>query len=131
MTSTSAVLENTAAYAEAEQTATRAAAACCGRGDSALDVVAYDRLVRAVEGYEQAHPDEVPPATFEVRGAARRPGEAASITKSSTSLGRRANSATASPSSIRNSIGLCNRRGVPLSLPLGMKKTAPSRSSVE
>ncbi|MGW0546191.1 NAD-dependent DNA ligase LigA [Streptomyces altiplanensis] len=72
MTNTSAVLENTAAYAEAVQTATRAAAAYYGRGDSALDDDAYDRLVRAIEGYEQAHPDEVLPdsPTGKVAGGA-------------------------------------------------------------
>lgn len=59
MTNTSAVLANTAAYAEAVQTATRAAAAYYAQGDSALDDDAYDRLVRGIEGHEQAHPDEV------------------------------------------------------------------------
>ncbi|WP_093797893.1 NAD-dependent DNA ligase LigA [Streptomyces sp. Wb2n-11] len=72
MTNTSAVLEDTAAYAEAVQTATRAAAAYYGRGDSALDDDAYDRLVRAIEGYEQARPDEVLPdsPTGKVAGGA-------------------------------------------------------------
>ncbi|GAA2963569.1 NAD-dependent DNA ligase LigA [Streptomyces enissocaesilis] len=72
MTNTSAVLENTAAYAQAVQTATRAAAAYYGRGDSALDDDAYDRLVRAIEGYEQAHPDEALPdsPTGKVAGGA-------------------------------------------------------------
>ncbi|MGR8007207.1 NAD-dependent DNA ligase LigA [Streptomyces hypolithicus] len=61
MTNTPAVLADPAAYAAAVQTATRAAAAYYGRGDSALDDEAYDRLVRAVEGYEHEHPDEVLP----------------------------------------------------------------------
>ncbi|GGX15535.1 NAD-dependent DNA ligase LigA [Streptomyces chryseus] len=72
MTNTPAALAHSAAYAEAVQTATRAAAAYYARGDSALDDDAYDRLVRLIEAYEQAHPDEVLPnsPTGKVAGGA-------------------------------------------------------------
>ncbi len=59
MTTTPAVLADAAAYADAVATATKAAAAYYAGGDSALDDDNYDRLVRAIEAYEQEHPDEV------------------------------------------------------------------------
>ncbi|SDJ36594.1 DNA ligase (NAD+) [Streptomyces indicus] len=59
MTTTSAVLADASAYADAVATATKAAAAYYAGGDSALDDDSYDRLVRAIEAYEKEHPDEV------------------------------------------------------------------------
>ncbi|WP_405595286.1 NAD-dependent DNA ligase LigA [Streptomyces sp. NBC_01410] len=53
-----ATLEDSAAYAEAVETATKAAAAYYATGESTLDDDAYDRLVRGIAAYEQAHPDE-------------------------------------------------------------------------
>ncbi|WP_406002562.1 NAD-dependent DNA ligase LigA [Streptomyces sp. NBC_00829] len=54
-----AVLADSTAYAEAVGTAAKAAAAYYATGESSLDDDAYDRLVRGIEAYEQAHPDEV------------------------------------------------------------------------
>ncbi|MEV6655011.1 NAD-dependent DNA ligase LigA [Streptomyces sp. NPDC051219] len=59
MKTTSAALADTAAYAEAVETATTAAAAYYATGESPLDDDAYDRLVRAVAAYEDEHPDDV------------------------------------------------------------------------
>ncbi|NGO74694.1 NAD-dependent DNA ligase LigA [Streptomyces sp. YC504] len=72
MTTTSAVLVDAAAYAEAVETATKAAAAYYAGGDSALDDDNYDRLVRGIEAYEKEHPDEVLPGspTGKVAGGA-------------------------------------------------------------
>lgn len=53
-----ATLEDSAAYAEAVETATKAAAAYYATGESTLDDDAYDRLVRGIAAYEQAHPYE-------------------------------------------------------------------------
>ncbi|WP_066949510.1 NAD-dependent DNA ligase LigA [Microtetraspora fusca] len=59
-------------YAEAVRVAVDAAAAYYGAGDSALDDDAYDRLVRGIEAYEAAHPDQVLPGspTGKVAGGA-------------------------------------------------------------
>ncbi|WP_434975563.1 NAD-dependent DNA ligase LigA [Streptomyces mesophilus] len=72
MTTTSAVLVDAAAYAEAVETATKAAAAYYAGGDSALDDDSYDRLVRGIEAYEKEHPGEVLPGspTGKVAGGA-------------------------------------------------------------
>ncbi|MEN8652057.1 NAD-dependent DNA ligase LigA [Streptomyces sp. 21So2-11] len=59
MTTPAADLADPAAYAEAIETAVKAAAAYYATGDSALDDDAYDRLVRGIAAYETAHPDEV------------------------------------------------------------------------
>jgi DNA ligase (NAD+) len=61
-----------AAYAQAVQTAVDAAAAYYGAGDSPLDDDAYDRLVRGIAAYEDAHPDHVLPdsPTGKVAGGA-------------------------------------------------------------
>ncbi|MFF3290856.1 NAD-dependent DNA ligase LigA [Streptomyces sp. NPDC003023] len=67
-----AVLADPAAYAGAVETATRAAAAYYGSGESALDDDAYDRLVRGIAAYEREHPEEISPAspTGKVAGGA-------------------------------------------------------------
>ncbi|MEV6397481.1 NAD-dependent DNA ligase LigA [Streptomyces sp. NPDC051907] len=54
-----AVIEDASAYAQAVETATKAAAAYYAAGESPLDDDAYDRLVRGIEAYERSHPDEV------------------------------------------------------------------------
>ncbi|MFF3322468.1 NAD-dependent DNA ligase LigA [Streptomyces sp. NPDC002889] len=54
-----ASVDDASAYAEAVETATKAAAAYYATGESTLDDDAYDRLVRGIEAYEQAHPDAV------------------------------------------------------------------------
>ncbi|MFI9586771.1 NAD-dependent DNA ligase LigA [Streptomyces sp. NPDC052236] len=59
MTTHADALTDGAAYAEAIETATKAAAAYYATGESALDDDAYDRLVRGIAAYEEAHPDEV------------------------------------------------------------------------
>jgi DNA ligase (NAD+) len=61
-----------AAYAQAVQTAVDAAAAYYGGGESSLDDDAYDRLVRGLTAYEDAHPDHVLPdsPTGKVAGGA-------------------------------------------------------------
>ncbi|MEU6387828.1 NAD-dependent DNA ligase LigA [Streptomyces sp. NPDC046939] len=70
MTTTSAVpsalpapaeLPDAAAYAQAVEEARAAAAAYYEGGTSRLDDDAYDRLVRAITAYEEAHPDQVLP----------------------------------------------------------------------
>ncbi|MFE2036816.1 NAD-dependent DNA ligase LigA [Streptomyces scopuliridis] len=61
MTTTSAPVLDAAAYAQAVDHAAKAAAAYYASGESALDDDAYDRLVRGIAAYEQAHPDEVLP----------------------------------------------------------------------
>lgn len=67
MTTTSAVpsalpaFTDAAAYAQAVEEATTAAAAYYEGGTSRLDDDAYDRLVRAITAYEDAHPDQVLP----------------------------------------------------------------------
>jgi DNA ligase (NAD+) len=52
-------LADTAAYAVAVETATKAAAAYYAIGESTLDDDAYDHLVRGIAAYEQAHPEEM------------------------------------------------------------------------
>ncbi|MEV6785370.1 NAD-dependent DNA ligase LigA [Streptomyces sp. NPDC051098] len=63
MTTTSpaapAAIADSVAYAEAVETASRAAAAYYATGESTLDDDAYDRLARGIAAYEEAHPDEV------------------------------------------------------------------------
>nr|WP_062332613.1 NAD-dependent DNA ligase LigA [Herbidospora sakaeratensis] len=60
------------AYAEAVQLAVDASAAYYADGTSTLDDDAYDRLVRGIEAYEAAHPEQVLPAspTGKVAGGA-------------------------------------------------------------
>ncbi|WP_307665290.1 NAD-dependent DNA ligase LigA [Streptomyces sp. V1I1] len=58
-----AALADSAAYAEAVDTATQAAAAYYATGESTLDDDAYDRLVRGIAAYEQAHPGEMSAAS--------------------------------------------------------------------
>ncbi|MCX4825453.1 NAD-dependent DNA ligase LigA [Streptomyces sp. NBC_01142] len=67
-----AALEDASAYAAAVETATKAAAAYYASGESPLDDDAYDRLVRGIDAYEQAHPDETAPdsPTGKVAGGA-------------------------------------------------------------
>ncbi|WP_199486725.1 NAD-dependent DNA ligase LigA [Actinomadura logoneensis] len=52
-------ISDEAAYAAAVQTALDASAAYYGDGTSALDDDAYDRLVRGIAAYEEAHPELV------------------------------------------------------------------------
>ncbi|MGN9842546.1 NAD-dependent DNA ligase LigA [Nonomuraea sp. H19] len=68
----SAVLADDAAYAEAVQLAVDSAAAYYADGTSALDDDAYDRLVRGIQAYEEAHPEAVLPSspTGKVAGGA-------------------------------------------------------------
>ncbi|WP_328404405.1 NAD-dependent DNA ligase LigA [Streptomyces sp. NBC_00390] len=54
-----AAVTDATAYAEAVQTAAQAAAAYYATGESTLDDDTYDRLVRGIAAYEQAHPDEI------------------------------------------------------------------------
>lgn len=67
-----AVIADAAAYAEAVETAARAAAAYYATGESILDDDSYDRLVRGVAAYELEHPHDVSPAspTGKVAGGA-------------------------------------------------------------
>ncbi|GAA5058805.1 DNA ligase (NAD+) [Thermocatellispora tengchongensis] len=66
------ILADQAAYAEAVQLAVDAAAAYYADGTSPLDDDAYDRLVRGIAAYEEAHPGDVLPAspTGKVAGGA-------------------------------------------------------------
>ncbi|NUS03099.1 MAG: NAD-dependent DNA ligase LigA [Nonomuraea sp.] len=66
------VLADETAYAEAVQLAVDSAAAYYADGTSTLDDDAYDRLVRGVQAYEEAHPDQVLPTspTGKVAGGA-------------------------------------------------------------
>ncbi|WP_153450116.1 NAD-dependent DNA ligase LigA [Streptomyces smaragdinus] len=66
------VLADAAAYAQAVEDAVKAAAAYYAAGDSALDDDSYDRLVRGIAAYEDAHPGEVLPEspTGKVAGGA-------------------------------------------------------------
>lgn len=59
MTTTDAVIADDLAYADAVETAVKAAAAYYAGGDSALDDDAYDRLVRAIAAWEDGHPEQV------------------------------------------------------------------------
>ncbi|WSD31045.1 NAD-dependent DNA ligase LigA [Streptomyces sp. NBC_01750] len=54
-----ATLADAAAYTEAVGTAAEAAAAYYATGESTLDDDAYDRLVRKIAAYEEAHPGEM------------------------------------------------------------------------
>ncbi|WP_248962819.1 NAD-dependent DNA ligase LigA [Sphaerisporangium perillae] len=65
-------LADQAEYAQAVRLAVDAAAAYYGAGASALDDDSYDRLVRGIEAYEAAHPDDVLPGspTGKVAGGA-------------------------------------------------------------
>ncbi|WNO76304.1 NAD-dependent DNA ligase LigA [Streptomyces sp. AM8-1-1] len=54
-----ASIADSSAYAEAVETASRAAAAYYATGESTLDDDAYDRLARGIAAYEEAHPEEV------------------------------------------------------------------------
>ncbi|MEU1125788.1 NAD-dependent DNA ligase LigA [Streptomyces sp. NPDC005899] len=59
MTTNSAVaLADAAAYVAAVEQATQAAAAYYATGESTLDDDAYDRLARAIDAYEEEHPQE-------------------------------------------------------------------------
>ncbi|WP_329520915.1 NAD-dependent DNA ligase LigA [Spirillospora sp. NBC_01491] len=61
-----------AAYAAAVEAAVAASAAYYGEGDSPIDDDAFDRLVRGIAAYEQAHPGDVLPGspTGKVAGGA-------------------------------------------------------------
>ncbi|MEE1782641.1 NAD-dependent DNA ligase LigA [Streptomyces sp. SP17BM10] len=62
-TASPVALTSTDAYADAVATAVRAAAAYYADGGTPLGDDEYDALVRAIEAYELAHPDEVLPET--------------------------------------------------------------------
>ncbi|TMR95617.1 NAD-dependent DNA ligase LigA [Nonomuraea basaltis] len=66
------VLADDTAYAEAVQLAVDSAAAYYADGTSTLDDDAYDRLVRGIQAYEEAHPEAVLPLspTGKVAGGA-------------------------------------------------------------
>ncbi|MFI7611425.1 NAD-dependent DNA ligase LigA [Nonomuraea terrae] len=66
------VLADDTAYAEAVQLAVDSAAAYYADGTSTLDDDAYDRLVRGIQAYEEAHPESVLPSspTGKVAGGA-------------------------------------------------------------
>ncbi|NUT10352.1 MAG: NAD-dependent DNA ligase LigA [Nonomuraea sp.] len=66
------VLADETAYAEAVQLAVDSAAAYYADGTSTLDDDSYDRLVRGIQAYEEAHPDQVLPTspTGKVAGGA-------------------------------------------------------------
>ncbi|MGI5286278.1 NAD-dependent DNA ligase LigA [Nonomuraea polychroma] len=66
------VLADDTAYAEAVQLAVDSAAAYYADGTSTLDDDAYDRLVRGIQAYEEAHPEAVLPSspTGKVAGGA-------------------------------------------------------------
>src|SRR6478735_6266956 len=59
MTNSAVVLADAAAYAAAVEEASQAAAAYYATGESTLDDDAYDRLVRGIAAYEEAHPQDV------------------------------------------------------------------------
>lgn len=59
MTNSAVVLADAAAYAVAVEEASAAAAAYYATGESTLDDDAYDRLVRGIAAYEEAHPQDV------------------------------------------------------------------------
>lgn len=58
MTNSAVVLADAAAYAAAVEEASAAAAAYYATGESTLDDDAYDRLVRGIAVYEEAHPQD-------------------------------------------------------------------------
>jgi DNA ligase (NAD+) len=72
MTSPVAVIVDAAAYAQAVEDAVKASAGYYTGGTSVLDDDAYDRLVRRIAAYEEAHPGEVAPdsPTGKVAGGA-------------------------------------------------------------
>ncbi|MFF3056042.1 NAD-dependent DNA ligase LigA [Streptomyces sp. NPDC057909] len=59
MTNSAVVLADAAAYAVAVEEASAAAAAYYATGESTLDDDAYDRLVRGIAAYEEAHPQDM------------------------------------------------------------------------
>ncbi|MDF6046167.1 NAD-dependent DNA ligase LigA [Streptomyces sp. JH14] len=59
MTNSAVVLADAAGYAAAVEEASAAAAAYYATGESTLDDDAYDRLVRGIAAYEEAHPQDV------------------------------------------------------------------------
>lgn len=59
MTNSAVVLADAAVYAAAVEEASAAAAAYYATGESTLDDDAYDRLVRGIAAYEEAHPQDV------------------------------------------------------------------------
>lgn len=59
MTNSAVALADAAAYAAAVEEASAAAAAYYATGESTLDDDAYDRLVRGIAAYEEAHPQDV------------------------------------------------------------------------
>lgn len=63
MTTPAALLADDTAYAEAVETAVKAAAAYYTTGESVLDDEAYDRLARAIAAYESEHPERVLPGS--------------------------------------------------------------------
>ncbi|MEU6762327.1 NAD-dependent DNA ligase LigA [Streptomyces sp. NPDC046853] len=72
MTTTAPVFADAAAYVQAVEEASKAAAAYYTGGTSALDDDSYDRLVRAIAAFEADHPDQVLPdsPTGKVAGGA-------------------------------------------------------------
>ncbi|MGW6058102.1 NAD-dependent DNA ligase LigA [Streptomyces sp. NPDC055189] len=72
MTTSAPVFADAAAYVQAVEDASKAAAAYYTGGTSALDDDAYDRLVRAIAAFEAEHPDQVLPdsPTGKVAGGA-------------------------------------------------------------
>ncbi|MDN3027591.1 NAD-dependent DNA ligase LigA [Streptomyces sp. S.PB5] len=72
MTTSAAVIEDAAAYAQAVEDAVKAAAAYYAGGASPMDDDAYDRLVRGIAAWEAAHPEQVLPnsPTGKVAGGA-------------------------------------------------------------
>ncbi|MFF1832734.1 NAD-dependent DNA ligase LigA [Streptomyces sp. NPDC058231] len=72
MTNSAVVLADAAAYAAAVEQASAAAAAYYATGESTLDDDTYDRLARAIAAYEEAHPQDLLPAspTGKVAGGA-------------------------------------------------------------
>ncbi|MEU5999410.1 NAD-dependent DNA ligase LigA [Streptomyces sp. NPDC047197] len=72
MTTSAPVFADAAAYVQAVEDASKAAAAYYTGGTSVLDDDAYDRLVRAIAAFEAEHPDQVLPdsPTGKVAGGA-------------------------------------------------------------
>ncbi|MFE0673343.1 NAD-dependent DNA ligase LigA [Streptomyces sp. NPDC058867] len=63
MTTHAVAIMDAAAYAQAVEDAVKASAAYYAGGTSALDDDAYDRLVRGIAAWEDAHPDQVLPGS--------------------------------------------------------------------
>ncbi|WP_190079268.1 NAD-dependent DNA ligase LigA [Streptomyces longisporoflavus] len=72
MTTSAPVFADAAAYVQAVEDASKAAAAYYSGGTSALDDDSYDRLVRAIAAFEAEHPEQVLPdsPTGKVAGGA-------------------------------------------------------------